>query len=142
MNIFQNGALTGEMFAWYIFQLEFLLQGGVLSPKTFRTKLRQAFARFTGGKLQQMIGRWISRGGGTVGRTGGNVAFMEHATNLVTTAQRTGTIVESSYLGGAYIARSGNTYIVLADDGRIVSYVAEASPGWGVAAHYVAAGGK
>ena len=53
VNIFQNGALTGEMFAWYIFQLEFLLQGGVLSPKTFRTKLRQAFARFTGGKLQQ-----------------------------------------------------------------------------------------
>ncbi|MGB5037639.1 MAG: RHS repeat-associated core domain-containing protein [Blastocatellia bacterium] len=106
----------------------FLFPGGLKAP--------------AGGKLQQMIGRWISRGGGTVGRTGGNVAFMEHATNLVTTAQRTGTIVESSYLGGAYIARSGNTYIVLADDGRIVSYVAEASPGWGVAAHYVAAGGK
>lgn len=44
--------LTEEEIVEYIFQLEFLLESGAISPKAFRNKLRQAFAVLRGGRYK------------------------------------------------------------------------------------------
>ncbi|NLD95561.1 MAG: hypothetical protein GX635_00460, partial [Synergistaceae bacterium] len=48
VNIYGEDGLPGEELVKYIFQIEFLLQSGALSEKTFRTKLHEAFALHAG----------------------------------------------------------------------------------------------
>ncbi len=52
VNIFKN-TIPNEEFIKYIFQLEFLMENGAISPKVFETKLDDAFHRFVGSHRQK-----------------------------------------------------------------------------------------
>ncbi|MFA7206597.1 MAG: hypothetical protein WC102_09745, partial [Saccharofermentanales bacterium] len=45
----QSDELSEDNFVKYLFQLEFLVEDGSISPKTFERKLDEAFSRFIGG---------------------------------------------------------------------------------------------
>lgn len=52
INIFSDD-LTNENFIKYLFQLEFLVENGAISPKTFESKLDEAFHQFVGRHRQK-----------------------------------------------------------------------------------------
>jgi RHS repeat-associated protein len=91
-----------------------------------------------GAKLAQMI----ARGGGQFAQNPSG--FLSHSRDFVVTAARQGTQVFASWIGGngATIYRVGNDYLVVARDGKILSYVPNAAAGQGIAATYMQRGGK
>jgi len=91
-----------------------------------------------GGKLAQMIAR---SGGEFAGKP---LEFLSQARDFVVTAARQGTHVFANWIGGngATIYRVGNDYLVVARDGRILSYVPNAAAGQGIVMTYTQLGGK
>jgi RHS repeat-associated protein len=91
-----------------------------------------------GAKLAQMI----ARGGAQFAQNPSG--FLTYARDFVVTAARQGTQVFANWIGGngATIYRLGNDYLVVAKDGKILSYVPNAAAGQGVAATYMQLGGK
>ncbi len=53
VNIFKD-KIGNEEFIKYLFQLEFLLENGAISPKAFKSKLDESFHRFVGGRKQKI----------------------------------------------------------------------------------------
>ena len=94
-----------------------------------------------GNKLSQQIKRWREK----TGAQGGANEFLEYASNLATEAQKAGTYVTgevgkgANALGEATIYRRGNEFIV-EQDGKIMSYVADAKEG-GIMDAYIRLGG-
>jgi RHS repeat-associated protein len=93
-----------------------------------------------GRKLAQMIARWTAKLGGA----GGRDAFMTFAHGFASRATAEGTVVTGKYLQyeGARIYRQGSSYLVTTAEGRLVSFVPKAEPGWGVSEAYRLLGGK
>jgi RHS repeat-associated protein len=91
-----------------------------------------------GAKLAQMI----ARGGGQF--AGNPAGFLSYAREFVANAVRQGTYTVANWIGGngATIYRNGNDYMVVARDGKILSYVPNATPGTGVVSTYLQMGGK
>jgi hypothetical protein len=84
-----------------------------------------------------------------INRSGGQfhqnpLGFLSYARDFVVTAAKQGTHVFANWIGsnGATIYRVGNDYLVVARDGRILSYVKAAEAGRGVVATYTQLGGK
>lgn len=91
-----------------------------------------------GAKLAQMI----ARGGGEFAQN--PAGFLSYARDFVVSASKNGTQVFASWINGtgATIYRVGNDFLVVATNGRILSYVPNAAAGQGVAATYAQLGGK
>ena len=92
-----------------------------------------------GDKLSQMI----ARGGRQFQQNPSG--FLEFARGFVATATKQETHVFASWFnngGGATIYRMGNQYLVVAKDGKILSYVSEAKSGEGIVTTYLKLGGK
>jgi RHS repeat-associated protein len=94
-----------------------------------------------GAKLAQMIARAGVRGQNARGQ------YMELARSIRAQALQDGTYANGDYFTnvnnpGATIYRVGNTYMAVAQDGTILSYVQGADPTWGIALKYQSLGGK
>jgi len=91
-----------------------------------------------GAKLAQMI----ARGGGQFAQN--PAGFLSYARDFVANAVQQGTYAAANQIGeaGATIYRVGNDYLVVANSGRILSSVPNATPGVGVVTAYYQAGGR
>lgn len=70
--------------------------------------------------------------------------FLSFARGFVADAISSGTYAGAGWIGssGATIYRNGTAYMVVARDGKILSYVANAVPGRGIVTTYLRLGGK
>jgi hypothetical protein len=79
-------------------------------------------------------------------RTGATnpAGVLQKGRDLVSTAISQGTYVYSNWINGtgATIYRVGNDYLVVANDGKMLSYVVNANQGTGVVSTYLQLGGR
>jgi RHS repeat-associated protein len=113
--------------------------GGTLTTVNLTGAAQAAALTLPAGlKLSQMIAR---SGGRFAGKP---LEFLSYARDFVVTAAKQGTHVFANWIGGngATIYRVGNDHLVVARDGKILSYVKAAEGGRGVVQTYTQLGGK